>query len=149
MLALSLGATGPFISPSFCTVPVSSMSEQMLMSVPFTPGEVAPPLLPLNVGAHGGAYTDSIWRGGFPKPYGQSLATCLGGGGGGAATCCASWVTPPGVPLDACWKEEKTDDWFLSGGASGEKPLLVVGCSRGGRRMLGRIAIPSTSATAR
>ena len=55
MLALSLGAGSPSISPSFCTVPVSSSRKQMLMSVPFTPAVVAPPLLPLKAGAHGGA----------------------------------------------------------------------------------------------
>src|SRR5207253_4414488 len=71
------------------------------------------------------------------------------GGGLAASACCASCVTPPGVPLDACWKDEKTEELFLSFGASGENPLLVVGCSRGGRSTLGRIATPRTNASAR
>ena len=40
----------------------------MLMSVALTPAEVEPPLFPLNAGAQGGEYTDSIWRGGLPNP---------------------------------------------------------------------------------
>src|SRR5207248_9404841 len=59
-------------------------------------------------------------------------------------------VRPPGVPLLACWNDENTEDWlFLSGGASGEKPLLVVGWSRGGRSTLGRITTARSSATTR
>src|SRR5437763_1328019 len=105
----------------------------MLMSVLLTPGVVAPPLSPLNAGAHGGAYTDSIWRGGLPNPYGQALATVLGGavvGGVVSGPVPLGFVTPPGVPLLACWNDENTDArLFLSGGASGENPLLVVGWS--------------------
>ena len=86
----------------------------------------------------------------MPNPYGQALATSFTGGGGGVVTDGPFWETPPGVPLLACWKEEKTEFWlFLSGGASGEKPLEVVGCSRGGRRTLGRMMTPRRRATPR
>src|SRR4051812_48610175 len=117
-----------------------------------TPAAVSPPLLPVNAGAHGGAYTDSIWRAGLPKPYGQSRGSSFGGGGGvvvvvvSTAASCSGGI-PAAVPLPAAWNEENSDDWFLSGGASGEKALLVCGWSCGGRRTLGGMSTASPSAT--
>src|SRR3954454_14892048 len=150
MLALSLGSCACGISPSLLTVPVSSIRKQTLIESGLTPGAVAPPLLPVKAGAHGGAYTDSIWRAGLPKPYGQSRGSTFGGGVvvvvvvSTAAAC--SGGMPDAVPLPAARNDENTDDWFLSGGASGENALLVWGWSCGGRRMLGRMSVASTSA---
>ena len=47
-------------------VPVSDMRKQTLMLSAVTPFEVAPPLSPTKTVAHGGEYTDSIWRTGLP-----------------------------------------------------------------------------------
>src|SRR3954469_8267122 len=125
MLALSLGSCACGISPSLLTVPVSSIRKQTLIESGLTPGAVAPPLLPVKAGAQGGAYTDSICRAGLPKPYGQSRGSTLGGGVvvvvvGAAAAAADSGGMPAEVPLPAARNDENTDDWFLSGGASGE-----------------------------
>ncbi len=82
----------------------------------------------------------------MPKPYGHALAPTFVGGGGGAAPVCPA---PTGVPLDAAPNDENTDDWFLSGGASGENEPLAVGCSRGGRNALGSTLTATMSAIAR
>ena len=56
-------------------------------------------------------------------------------------------TAPAGVPLLAWLNDEKTD-CCLSGGASGEKALLEVGWSCGGRSAEGRMSAAMTNEAA-
>src|SRR5438445_12622056 len=110
--------------------------------------QVAPPVIPVNAATHGGEYTDSICRGGFPQhaPLRGRTATR---DPGNRVLCPppAPAVSPAPTPLVARPSAERIDSTsFLSGGASGENSALCGGCWLRGRSAVGSNVPTRTSA---
>src|SRR5438874_8186375 len=105
----------------------------MRISSALTPLDVAPPLLPENGPAQGAEYSDSIWRGGLPTPWGQArgVNTVAGTGGAVVGVVGAGVFVAPGpvgasaaTPLLARCSDEMMADCLLSGGALGDSSAV-------------------------
>src|SRR5438094_4621608 len=122
-----------------------------------TPFQVAPPLSPLQAVAQGAAYSENVWRGGLPNPFGQARgAGVVGVSGpiGPSPSPLPAGPTPLGpperaTPLAERLSEAMMEDCFGSGGAFGDSSALWFGCWIGGRSVDGRTKTARSDASAR